>query len=105
MSTIIQVHRRIRSNSRKQSRRRRTVKNAIVKVDDVFAASGLQNVHWLAIAKQKLTDRELAILRNRQQKLDQIIISTIRQFICEHKNTFNFGDCCDIYNKEIRYII
>eukprot|EP01083_Nonionella_stella_P168071 566374_1 len=103
MSTSIQNHQRIRSNSRKKSRQRRTVKNAIVRVDDVFAASGLQNANWLPIAKKKLTDRELAILRNRQQKMDQIIISTIRQFICDHKNTFNFGDCLNIYDKEIRY--
>eukprot|EP01084_Bolivina_argentea_P174100 301570_1 len=97
-------NRRSRStlSRRKKARKRRTIKNAVVNIDDVFIARGEANVNWLSIAKDKLTDRELKILRKRQRILDQNIITALYQFIQDNKNTFDFNVCIDIYNQEIR---
>eukprot|EP01083_Nonionella_stella_P089445 249545_1 len=77
--------------TQKKSRKQRTIKNGIVNVDDVRIRGGLGNSNWLKIAKQKLTQRELILLRKRQGTLDRLIIDTIQTFTDPNMNQFNFN--------------
>eukprot|EP01084_Bolivina_argentea_P077912 141378_1 len=84
--------------TQKKSRKQRTIKNGIVNVDDVHIGCGLGNINWLKIAKQKLTQRELTLLRKRQATLDRLIINAIQSFADPDVNQFNL----DTYQTGIR---
>eukprot|EP01083_Nonionella_stella_P177436 623646_1 len=77
--------------TQKKSRKQRTIKNGIVNVDDVHIGCGLGNINWLKIAKQKLTQRELILLRTRQGTLDRLIIDVIQTFTDSNVNQFNLN--------------
>eukprot|EP01084_Bolivina_argentea_P066941 122027_1 len=88
----------------KKARRKRTIKNYIVDLDDVSVAAGPEYINWVRIAKKKLLYRELVLLRKRQCILDQLVRGAIQQFITDRKwNTFDLRICLDVYEKQIRY--
>eukprot|EP01083_Nonionella_stella_P234577 825679_1 len=84
----------------KKARRRRTIKNGIINIDDVSIESGPGNINWRRIAKKKLTDRELGMLYKRQQILDKLITAAFLQF--NQRNSFDFDICINIYKEKIR---
>eukprot|EP01083_Nonionella_stella_P302320 1041844_1 len=84
--------------TQKKPRKQRIIKNGIVNVDNVHIGRGLRNANWLKIAKQKLTQRELTLLRKRQATLDRLIINAIQSFADPDVNQFNL----DTYQTGIR---
>eukprot|EP01083_Nonionella_stella_P122414 368297_1 len=61
-------------------RKKRTINNPIVDIDDVFIGRGDAYVNWMGIAKHKLYKREVALLQQRRDASDTIIGRMIKSF-------------------------
>eukprot|EP01083_Nonionella_stella_P065313 171026_1 len=64
------------SNARKQ----RTINNSIVDIDNVVIGPGDAYATWIDIAKHKLWDREFALLQQRREACNLIIVRMIKIF-------------------------
>eukprot|EP01083_Nonionella_stella_P316588 1148668_1 len=68
------------SNPRKQ----RTIKNSIVKIDDVDFDPGVNFANWIQITKCKLWDRELSLLEQRLEACYDSNLSMMKMFVINH---------------------
>eukprot|EP01083_Nonionella_stella_P150209 478127_1 len=90
----------------KSSRKPRIINNGIVAVDDVSIAAGVKNINWLRIARYKLLQRELILLRKKQKVLDRVIMNTLQTFTNETTKHFRFSPfhaCVEIYQSQIQH--
>eukprot|EP01084_Bolivina_argentea_P251353 421554_1 len=78
-------------------KRKRTVKNALVNIEDVSIQPGPHYINWIDICQEKLKEREMKILNQRLQITDKSINSSIRQFIIENTKTFQKHNNVHIY--------
>eukprot|EP01083_Nonionella_stella_P141041 433825_1 len=75
-------------------RKKRTINNSIVDIDNVLIGPGDAYVTWIHIAKQKLLQREVALLRQRREACDGNILTMINMLVrnqCELFDKFNLN--------------
>eukprot|EP01083_Nonionella_stella_P315021 1136761_1 len=73
-------------------RKTRTINNSIVDIDNVFIGPGDAYVTWIRIAKQKLWQREFALLRQRCEASDVNILTMIMMFVRNQSELFDKSD-------------
>eukprot|EP01084_Bolivina_argentea_P278868 476625_1 len=70
-------------------RKKRTIKNSLVNIDDVTVEPGCNYINWFPLVKTKLKERATEILKIRFQIIEQTIISSIGQFTLDNSEIFN----------------
>eukprot|EP01083_Nonionella_stella_P273658 928460_1 len=73
-------------------RKTRTINNSIVDIDNVFIGPGDAYVTWIRIAKEKLWQRELALLRQRCEASDANIVTMTKMFVRNQSELFDKSD-------------
>eukprot|EP01084_Bolivina_argentea_P278870 476627_1 len=73
----------------KHNRKKRTIKNALVNVEDITINSGPDFINWLSLTKTKLKEREIKLMKIRLQICLDTIMSAIHTFTSENSHVFH----------------
>eukprot|EP01084_Bolivina_argentea_P278866 476621_1 len=72
-----------------KNRKKRTINNPLVTIEDITIESGLDYINWISSAKTKLKEREIKLMKIRFHTCQNTIITSIRQFTSENSQVFS----------------
>ena len=64
----------------KKTRKKRTINNGLIDIDDISIEAGFKFINWTPIVRKKLKQREMVLLQKRLKICNDIIISSIHHF-------------------------
>eukprot|EP01084_Bolivina_argentea_P140988 247779_1 len=70
-------------------RKKRAINNPLVDIENVSIQAGCNNINWICVAREKLREREIKLLKKRLNICNSVINSSIKQFTLENTQVFN----------------